>query len=180
MLRAKELLDAAAVGKLRPRRWNGPSPVAAVAVPNTCRLFKCCPTVNVDRLKPYYPRASRPPPPRPGTARIRQGRCWRSSSTARLSAAGPTTWCGGRAKPQASADDSWEPVEHLANCPERVGSAGYHGTAAYRRSRPSGRTSVPVWPARAGSRPARSAAPPAEAPPLTPRDGIWRPQARRA
>ena len=30
MLRTEELLDAAEVGKLRPR-WEGPSPVAAVA-----------------------------------------------------------------------------------------------------------------------------------------------------
>ena len=45
MLRTKELLDAAEVGKLRPR-WEGPVPVAAVAGPNTCTLtlparFKC-------------------------------------------------------------------------------------------------------------------------------------------
>ena len=64
MLRAHELLDAAEVGKLRPR-WEGPFPVAAIAGPNTYTLtlprrFKCSPTVNVDRLKPYHPRAGRP------------------------------------------------------------------------------------------------------------------------
>ena len=65
MLRTKELLDAAEIGKLRPR-WEGPFAVAAVAGPNTYTLtlparFKCSPTVNVERLKPYYPRSGRPP-----------------------------------------------------------------------------------------------------------------------
>ena len=71
MLRTKELLDAAEVGKLRPR-WEGPFPVAAVAGPNTYTLtlparFKCSPTVNVDRLKPYFLRTGRPPSPGPVT-----------------------------------------------------------------------------------------------------------------
>ena len=69
MLRTKELLDAAEVGKLRPR-WEGPFRVSALAGPNTYTLtlprhFKCSPTVNVDRLKPYHPRAGRADPPGP-------------------------------------------------------------------------------------------------------------------
>jgi hypothetical protein len=57
LLRTKELLDAAEVGKLCPR-WEGPFTVAALAGPNTYTLtlprrFKCSPTVNVDRLKPF-------------------------------------------------------------------------------------------------------------------------------
>ncbi len=56
LLRTKELLDAAEVGKLRPR-WEGPFRLAALAGPNAYTLslpqrFKCSPTVNVDRLKP--------------------------------------------------------------------------------------------------------------------------------
>ena len=71
MLRTKELLDAAVVGKLRPR-WEGPFPLAAVAGPNTYTLtlsarFKCSPTVKVDRLKPYFPRPGRPSSPGPVT-----------------------------------------------------------------------------------------------------------------
>ena len=71
LLRTKELSDAAEVGKLRPR-WEGPFPVAAVRSPNTYTLtlslrFKCSPTVNVDRLTPYFPRAGRPPSPGPVT-----------------------------------------------------------------------------------------------------------------
>jgi hypothetical protein len=57
LLRTKELLDAAEIGKLRPR-WEGPFRVTALAGPNTYTLalpkrFKCSPTVNVERLKPY-------------------------------------------------------------------------------------------------------------------------------
>ena len=46
--------------------------MAAVAGPNTYTLtlparFKCSPTVNVDRLKPYFLRPGRPPSPGPVT-----------------------------------------------------------------------------------------------------------------
>ena len=63
MLRTAELLDAAEIGKLRPR-WDGPFRVTALAGPNTYTLalpkrFKCSPTLNVDRLKPYHARAGR-------------------------------------------------------------------------------------------------------------------------
>ena len=69
LLRTKELLDAAEVGKLRPR-WEGPFRVAALAGPNAYTLslprrFKCSPTVNVDRLKPYHSRPDRAPPQGP-------------------------------------------------------------------------------------------------------------------
>ena len=69
LLRTKEVLDAAEIGKLRPR-WEGPFRVAALAGPNAYTLalpkrFKCSPTVNVERLKPYYGRDSRPTPPGP-------------------------------------------------------------------------------------------------------------------
>ena len=51
---------------------EGTFPVAAVAGPdaNTMTLpalFKCSPTVSVDRLKPYFLRTGRPPSPGPVT-----------------------------------------------------------------------------------------------------------------
>jgi hypothetical protein len=57
LLRTKELLDAADIGKLRPR-WDGPFTVMACPSPNAYTLalprrVRCSPTVNVDRLKPY-------------------------------------------------------------------------------------------------------------------------------
>ena len=94
MLRTKELLDAAEVGKLRPR-WelSPPFPVAAVAGPNTYTLtlparFKCSPTVNVDQLKPSFLRPGRPPSPGPVTGPVTDGRTRAGSSGASGAAAG--------------------------------------------------------------------------------------------
>jgi hypothetical protein len=58
LLRTKELLDSADIGKLRPR-WDGPFTVTACPSPNAYTLalprkMRCCPTVNVDRLKPFH------------------------------------------------------------------------------------------------------------------------------
>ena len=69
MLRTAKLLDDADIGKLRPR-WEGPFRVTALAGPNTYTLalpprFRCSPTVNVDRLKPYFAREDQPAPPGP-------------------------------------------------------------------------------------------------------------------
>ena len=66
MLRTAELLDAAEIGKLRPH-LEGPFRITALAGPNTYTLalpkrFKCSPTVNVARLKPYHVRPDRPAP----------------------------------------------------------------------------------------------------------------------
>ncbi len=59
LLRTKELLEAADIGKLRPR-WDGPFTVMACPSPNALaytlalpRKMRCSPTVNVDRLKPF-------------------------------------------------------------------------------------------------------------------------------
>ena len=57
LLRTKELLDAADIGKLRPR-WDGPFVVTACPSPNAYTLalprkMRCSPTINVDRLKPF-------------------------------------------------------------------------------------------------------------------------------
>ena len=58
LLRTKELLDKANIGKLHPR-WDGPFTVAACPSPNANTLalqrkMRCSPTVNVDRLKPFF------------------------------------------------------------------------------------------------------------------------------
>ena len=69
LLRTKELLDAADIGKLRPR-WDGPFTVTACPSPYAFTLalprkMRCSPTVNVDRLKPFFARAGTPPVPGP-------------------------------------------------------------------------------------------------------------------
>ena len=67
----KELLDTADIGKLRPR-WDGPFTVTASPNPNAYilalpRKMRFSPTVNVDRLKPFFERSDEPPPrARPG------------------------------------------------------------------------------------------------------------------
>ena len=79
-LRTKELLDAADVGKPRPRR-DGPFTVTACPSPNAHTLalprkMRCSPTVSVDRLKPFFARGSRAGIPGPGAgsrAGIRRG-----------------------------------------------------------------------------------------------------------
>ena len=69
LLRTKELLDAADTGKLRAR-WDGPFTVAACQSPDAYTLalprkMRCSPTVNVDRLKPFFEHSNEPPPPCP-------------------------------------------------------------------------------------------------------------------
>ncbi len=69
LLRTKELLEAANIGKLRPR-WDGPLTVTACPSPNAYtlalpRLMRCSPTVNVDRLKPIFERLRTAPAPGP-------------------------------------------------------------------------------------------------------------------
>jgi len=133
LLRTKELLDAAEVGKLRPR-WEGPFRVAALAGPNTYTLtlprrFKCSPTVNVDRLKPFYPRAGRPAPPGPVADPGQEGEHVVEQLLNRKTLRGRTYYLV-RWQGHASAEDSWEPVEHLANCPERI--AEYEAAAPRR------------------------------------------------
>jgi hypothetical protein len=69
LLRTKELLDAADIGKLQPR-GDGPLAVTACPSPNAYALalprkMQCSPTANVDRLKPFHARADDPPAPGP-------------------------------------------------------------------------------------------------------------------
>ena len=146
MLRTKELLHAAEVGKLRPRweHWEGPFPVAAVAGPNTYtrrpslrsssairRSTSTCPSLT------SFGRASRAPPL--VRSPTRGSTWWSSSSTARRSAAGSTTWCCSRATPRWLTRGRRPSTSQTA----RSGSLStrlQHPAAL----RPSGLTSVPV------------------------------------
>ncbi len=69
LLRTKELLDAADIGKLLPQ-WDWPFTVMACPSPNAYTLalqrrMLCSPMVNVDRLKPFHTRVDAPPSPGP-------------------------------------------------------------------------------------------------------------------
>ena len=70
LLRTKELLDAADIGKLR-QRCDGPFTAIACPHPNAQTLalphrMRCSPTVNVYRLKPFFERAVGVASPRAG------------------------------------------------------------------------------------------------------------------
>ena len=181
MLWTKEMLDAAEVGKLRPPRRKDAPDTYTLTLP---ARFMCRPTVNVGRLKPYFLRTGRPPshgpvtdpgdPRQAGEYVLEQLRVFN-----RKTLRGRTYYLV-RWQVHASAADSWEPAEHLANCPERV--AEYAAAASRRpkalRAHPAACRSGA---ARAGGHPSRSAAPPLlRHRPSNPRpDGLWRPRARR-
>ena len=129
LLRTKELLDAADIGKLRPR-WDGPFTVTACPSPNAYTLalprkMRCSPTVNVDRLKPRRVAAAggaltgegggvrrhRPPPRHRAAARARG---WTGdSSRGHPGAAGGTGGVSARC-PDRGSD---------RRCPHRAGGA---------------------------------------------------------
>jgi len=160
LLRTKELLDAAEIGKLRPR-WEGPFRVKAVAGPNTYTLalprrFRCSPTINVERLKPYHARSDRAPPPGPISDPGQEGEFVVEQLLNRKAIRGRTHYLV-RWQGHDSKDDSWEPVDHLANCPERI--AEYEASAHTRRTgRPAvglqATTTAAAPSPRAGARPA--------------------------
>ena len=167
LLRTKELLDAAEIGKLRPR-WEGPFRVTALAGPNTYTLalprrFRCSPTVNVERLKPYHPRPDGPVPPGPVLDPGQEGEYVVEQLLNRKTLRGRTYYLV-RWQGHTSADDSWEPVEHLTHCPERV--AEYEAAAP---RRPAARRHA----GRGGT--ARPAGPDPSAPPASP----WLRRSRR-
>ncbi len=77
LLRTKELLNAADIGKLMPR-WDGPFTVTACSSPNAYTLalpprMQCSRTVNVDRLKPFHERFDAPPAPGQVSESVRPG-----------------------------------------------------------------------------------------------------------
>ena len=117
LLRTKELLDAADIGKLRPR-WDGPFTVTAGPSPNAYTLalprkVRCSPTVNVDRLKPYIERPSELPPPGPTNDAGQEGEHEVELLLNRRKVRGVTRYL------------------ELAQCPERV--AEYDAAAPRRR-----------------------------------------------
>jgi hypothetical protein len=168
LLRTVELLDAAEIGKLRPR-WEGPFRVIALAGPNTYTLalprrFRCSPTVNVERLKPYYARPDKPDPPGPVADPGQAGEYFVEQLLNRKVLRGRTYYLV-RWQGHDSADDSWEPAEHLAHCPERV--AEYEAAAPRRpkaRRAAGAKHPAPSDPGPGGPPPAPAAAPAPVAP----------------
>ena len=135
LLRTKELLDAADIGKLRPR-WDGPFPVTACPSPNAYTLalprrMRCSPTVNVDRLKPFVERAGAVPAPGPVSDAGQEGEHEVELLLNRRLVRGVLRYLV-RWRGHTSADDEWLRVEELAHCPEKV--AEYDATAPRRRA----------------------------------------------
>ena len=155
LLRTKELLDAADIGKLRPR-WDGPFTVTACPSPNAYTLalprkMRCSPTVNVDRLKPFFERAGAEPAPGPVSDVGQEGEHEVELLLNRRLVRGVMRYLV-RWRGHTSADDEWLRAEELEHCPEKV--AEYDATAPRRRAA-----------RRADPTAAPSAAPPAAPPP---------------
>ena len=135
LLRTKELLDAADIGKLRPR-WDGPFTVLACPSPNAYTLalprrMRCSPTVNVDRLKPFFERFGAPPAPGPVSDRDRRAsRRWSCCSTAAECAESSATWCAGGAT---------RPLTMSRRPPSTAVVVRVAGTRTHRRCRPPSR-----------------------------------------
>ena len=138
LLRTKELLDAADIGKLRPRwrRWDGPVTVTACPSPSAYTLslpskMRCSPAVNVDRLKPFFARSGAPPPPEPVSDAGQEGEheveLLLNCKTVRGVTRYLVRWRG-----HTSADDSWLRLDELAHCAEKV--ADYDAVAPRRRA----------------------------------------------
>ena len=135
LLRTKELLDAADIGKLRPR-WDGPFSVTACPGPNAYTLslpsrMQCSPTVNVDRLKPFFERAGVAPAPGPVSDAGQEGEHEVELLLNRTEKRGVTRYLV-RWRGHTSADDEWLRAEELLHCPEKV--AEYDAAAPRRRA----------------------------------------------
>jgi hypothetical protein len=143
MLRTKELLDAAEIGKLRPR-WEGPFTIKSLAGPNAYTLalpsrFRGSPKVNVDRLKPYADRAGSRGSSGPVPASDRAGEFVVEQILLKRRIRGRVHYLV-RWQGCSSADDSWEPEEHLTRCAERL--AEYEAAAAHRHGSRHARPSL--------------------------------------
>ena len=123
LLRTKELLDDADIGKLHPR-WDGPFTVTACPSPNAYTLalprkMRCSPTVNVDRLKPFFERAGALPPPGPVSDAGRAGEHEVELLLNRQLVRGVMHYLV-RWRGHTAADDSWLRVEELEHCRDLV------------------------------------------------------------
>ena len=149
LLRTKELLDAADIGKLRPR-WDGPFTVTACPSPNAHTLalprrMLCSPTVNVDQLKPFHERADAPPAPGPVSDAGQEGEHEVELLLNRKTQRGVTRYLV-RWRGHTSADDEWLRVEELLHCQEKV--AEYEASPAARLEH-AGAAAAPPPPAAA-------------------------------
>ena len=132
LLRTKELLDAADIGKLRPR-WDGPFTATACPSPNAYTLalprkMRCSPTVNVDRLKPFFERAGVSPAPGQVSDAGQEG-----EHEVELLLNHRLVRCVTRylVRGYTSTDDAWLRLEELAHCPK---VAEYDAAASRRRA----------------------------------------------
>ena len=150
LLRTKELLDAADIGKLRPR-WDSPFTVTACPSPNAYTLalprkMRCSPTVNVDRLKPFFARAGTPPAPGPVSDAGQEGEheveLLLNRRLVRCVTRYLVRWRG-----HTSADAEWLRLEERAHCPEKVAE---YDAMAPRRQR-GGPPALAVAPPAAGA-----------------------------
>ena len=140
LLRTQELLDAADIGKLRPR-WDGPFTVKACPSPNAYTLelprrMLCSSTVNVDRLKPFHERVDAPPEPGPVLDQGQEGEHEVELLLNRKEVRGVTRYLV-RWRGHSSAADEWLRAEELGHCPEKV--AEYEAAAPRRRTARQGR-----------------------------------------
>ena len=134
MLRTKELLDVADIGKLRPR-WDGPFEVSAKPSPNAYTLvlparMRCSRTVNVDRLKAYHARVGATQPPGPVDDAGQEGEYEVEQLLNRQTSRGVTRYLV-RFRGYTSAADEWVRAEELRNCREKVDE--YEAAAPFRR-----------------------------------------------
>jgi hypothetical protein len=135
LLRTRELLDAADIGKLRPR-WDGPFTVTACPSPNAYTLalprkMRCSATVNVDRLKPFHERVDAPPEPGPVSDPGQEGEHEVELLLNRKEVRGVTHYLV-RWRGHSSAADEWLRAAELGHCPEKV--AEYEAAAPRRRA----------------------------------------------
>ncbi len=124
LLRTKELLDAADIGKLRPR-WDGPFTVMACPSPYAYTLalprkMRCSPTVKVDRLKPLFERAGAEPAPGPVSDVGQEGEHEVERLLNRRLVRGVLR-CLVRRRGHTSADDEWLRAEEqtMSGCARR-------------------------------------------------------------